>query len=362
VARAVDLERQLQVDKKLAWRVFRLVNSSGLREAANVPGRPAMKRLLASAEASGAPGPVIRRIADASERFERFATMQGGNREEMISLMVRMAGETSDSYELRMRKSFFRAAAHMWGVQAQMQVRTMIQGPVDSPQRYRGVLVAGDIGLQRRDPMRPLVVSARLEAKSDETPTGTEVEYPDDGPPRVELLTEYCSQPLPQMVPQRSISGHAETEMVFPVSGRAGAITLYTSRSVAGVDENPVGVNAKMFVAIPAESVIFDLVVPAGQTDPASARVAVYGRRHHPEHVLEQRPSDLFPQQETVTYLGAAENIPAIAGAPRHHEAVREVLQRYGWLGARFDIYRCRVQFPVLHTLLALRVDPRSDQ
>lgn len=361
-SRAVDLERQLEIDKKLAWRLFRLVRSSGLEEAANVPGRPAMRRLLKAAEHVGADSRIIKRIADASERFERFAQAHGGNREEVISLMVRLAGEGSDPYELKTRKAYFRSAAHIWGVQARLQARTMIHHWAPESGEYDGVLVGGDVGLQRRDPSRPLVVSARLQADGEtanQTSSNGEGNHP-EAPRGPELLTDFCSQPLPEMVLRSRGEAHVETEIIFPVSGRNGTVTLYTCRSVKGNENRPHTVSAQMFVAMPTEEVVCDLVLDAGWTDPASARVAVYGCRHRPEHVSEQRPSDLFPQRETVTYLGEMETVAPVAGAPQHQKAVQEVLQRNGWLGRRFDVYRCRVQYPVLHTQIVLRVDARA--
>ncbi|MBC7773230.1 MAG: hypothetical protein H7210_12090 [Pyrinomonadaceae bacterium] len=45
----------------------------------------------------------------------------------------------------------------------------------------------------------------------------------------------------------------------------------------------------------------------------------------------------------------------------RAREAVTHVLKRLGWFGTRFDVYRARVLYPVMHTLLSLRADaPRN--
>src|SRR6185295_12335821 len=108
--------------------------------------------------------------------------------------------------------------------------------------------------------------------------------------------------------------------------------------------------DGRLFVTIPVETVVWELLIPAGLTDPATARVVVYGRRAHPEHVYDERKGDLLPQREIVTYLGALEHLPPIPGAPRHSDAVRHVLKQQGWLGTKFDAYRCRVQYPVLHS------------
>jgi hypothetical protein len=374
--RPVDLERILGIDKKLAWQVFRLVNSEGLGEVVNIPSRPSMRRLLNAAESCGVPDPAIRAVADALERFESFAAAHGGDRQGLISMIAGIGGQRSEQYEQKIRRSLFRANAHVWGVQARMQVRTMIHQE-GSAGEGRGVLVAGDIGLQRLHPGRPLAVSAWLRSRLDETredvhpvPLSPAAEEGVEeraaanppappGPGGPELLLDYCSRPLPEMVPQPGIAGKIETEMVFPAMGRAGAVTLYMTHSATtGEDTRRTVQGVRMFIAIPAEEVVCDLVVPSGWTDPASARVAIYGRRHNPEHVYDERKIDLFPQRETVAYFGGVEIVPAIAGAPHHQSALRDILARHGWFGKRFDVYRCRVEYPILHTLLTLKVDP----
>src|SRR3954470_19971530 len=53
IRRAVDLERTLQVDRKLAWQIFRLSRSSGLGELENVPTRAPVQRVIEAARALG---------------------------------------------------------------------------------------------------------------------------------------------------------------------------------------------------------------------------------------------------------------------------------------------------------------------
>jgi hypothetical protein len=159
------------------------------------------------------------------------------------------------------------------------------------------------------------------------------------------------------MVARESVLGGVETELLIP-AGRSGAVTIYSQqhRENAEVVPHPY-YDLRLFVTIPMEAAVLDVMVPAGLTDPSSARAVVYGRRAHPEHVYDERKADLLPQRETAAYLGVLGEPPTVAGADRHHDAVRHVLREHEILGGRFDVYRCRVQYPVLHTLLVLRVD-----
>jgi hypothetical protein len=160
------------------------------------------------------------------------------------------------------------------------------------------------------------------------------------------------------MRPRPSGLGGVETEMVLATSGKTGAVTLYSSVLMEDTGEGEHGVYfGKTVVVVPTESIVVEMLIPSGWTDPGTARVAVYARRDLPEHVYELRPADLLPQRETFDYLGATHRPPAVEGAPRHAEAVRHVLAGLGWDRTLFDVYRCRVRYPVLHSMLFYGVD-----
>ncbi len=360
IRRAVDLERSLRLEKKLAWQVFRLSRSVGLREIANVPSRAGLERVIEASRRKHVPKQITDRISKALERFEDFAETQCGNRIGLISMVSGLTHQKSDQFELKVRKAYFQAASHVWGMQARMQIRTAIAhnpDPVYTDSQDE-VLISTDLDMQRLRLSDPLVVVRWVLAEGPEdcrdhvipegrTKNGDPVNHP------VELLPEFCSQPLPKIVAKRGEDGLVENELIVP-PGRAGAVTLCSSQLT---ERSRIDYNGRMFITMPVEEIVWELLIPAGLSNPATARAAVYGRRPHPERVLEERPVDLLPQRETVTYLGAMESVPALDGVPGHPDSVRHVLQKLGWLGMRFDVYRCRVRYPVLHTLVVAQVD-----
>jgi hypothetical protein len=372
IRRAVDLERSLHLDKKLAWQVFRLANTTSLVEAVNVPAAPSVRRLLEAARRRKVPREIVDRVAAAFERFEALVVHHAGDREGLNTLLSSTSSGKNDQYEAKIRRSLFRANAFIWGSQVQTQIRTVIWHPRPDKPFEDVVLVMGDIGMQRLRESEPLSIVRWIrthdspgnevlnaggageggrDGLSPRVQTGT---YSDRG---VGLLREYCSDPLPQMVPKQSVLGGVETELVIP-AGRAGAVTIYSRQMMENGEPTPHTLyDGRMFVTMPVQTVIWELLVPAGLTDPASARVAVYGRRSHPEQVYDERPRDLLPQQETVRYLGQPDMLPPVEESPRHPEAVRHVLAEFGWDKIRYDAYRSRIEHPVLHTLVCVRVD-----
>lgn len=363
--RAVDVQGALGLDRKLAWQVFKLAHAAHpLAEADKVPARRSMERLLGAAQ-SVAPLPVVDRVSAAFDRFEAFVAAQGEDRAGFASMVSGLGIEANPQADLKVRKALFRGNAHVWGVRASTLVRTWVFRPLPGPEHLGdAVYISGSIGLQRVRRGAPLTFNSFMHVSDDPASPVTdnkERAQPSDVPRTIQgvkVLTEYSTQPLPLMVPRADPVGDDETELVFPALGRAEAVTLYTSQLVRGsiVGEQS-QYSSNVLVSIPTETLVNEILVPEGMTDPATGRAAVYGRRLAVERVIERRPEDLLPQRESVAFFRALDGLPSVPEAPRHTDAVRHVLGTLGWQGTRFDVYRCRVEYPVLHTLVHVAAD-----
>jgi hypothetical protein len=358
VHRAVDLERGLGLDKKLAWQLFKIARAAQpIAEASHVPVRSSSRRLLDAARRKKVSAKTIQRLERSLERFEEFVAEHGGDREGFLALTSGMGLESNELAELKVRKALFRANTHVWGVQCATMVRTTILHHRPGPDEIEdSVQIIGNIGMQR------LRHDARFDIHRFKSHTSPHKDDPPYTPERkiheLGILEEFSTKPLPQSIVHREPTGEVETELLFPVSGRAGAVTLHTSQltTAAFAGHQPDhGFNTLM--RLPTEMFICQALIPRGLTDPATARVAVYGRRVAVERVFELRPADLLPQREIVAHLGVRESLPPIPEAPQHEDAVRHVLGKLGWLGTKFDVYRCIVRYPVLHTMIHVNVD-----
>lgn len=357
IQRAVDLKAALSVETKPAWQVFRLSRSANLREAANIPSKPMMRRILDSALSRGVPQQTADRVWRAYSSFERLIQDNAGDRDSLIAMMVSARStQEGDDFAIKARRSAFRANAMIWGVQARLRVWTAIYLPSLEQNVDRLLFVRGEIGLQRAVENRPLKIVAHLDVEAPNTEPSAPAQVESGMPPSLRLMEQYCSHPLPQ-VKHRSIGkGLEEAELIFQGCGRSAAITLYANMLMpVPREEGPFSGN--MVVALPAESVVHDMLVPTGWSNPGSARVAVYGRGDLSHIVFERRAEDLMPQTERFAYLGASDLPPVIEDAPNHVDAVKQSLTRLGAFGTRFDVYRYQVAYPVLHSVIGHSVD-----
>jgi hypothetical protein len=372
ITRPIHLERALRVDKKLAWQVFRIARASHpLAEAGNVPPRTAITRLMHAAERAKVAKATLDLLAKAFERFEAFVSHHGEDRSEVVSMLGGLGFDGSGESLLKTRKSLYRGNAAVWGVQCGLYIKSVIfhEGKATDSRTDDAVLLNAHIGLQRLRTGAPMALNAFAYAVNQPAALGgagkddlREIADFSAQPHRdvrgLEVLAPYSTQPLPEMAARTDHTGKVETELMFPASGRAGAINLYTRQIYFGAAEGEQSqYSSNVAVSLPIETFVTELLVPTGWTDPGTARVGVYGRRGAVERVIEFRSIDLLPQRESITYLGSLEGPPPVPGAPRHTDAVRDTLGRLGWLGRRFDIYRCTVQYPVLHTMVRIAVD-----
>lgn len=373
-ARAVDIQRLLDLDKKLGWQLHKFLSAPNpLAELASVPGEPSMRRILVAAAQRNVSQEVTDRAAEAFKQFESLVAENAKDRFELISLTNGLAATggtggvngSDQQRDLSVRKTAFKCMSHLWGIKADTSIRSagFAPGDGDTQQTFA---VRAEIGLQRLRHGVPLTVFAT----SRNRPTSGEpslspwqIDQGDAGAANnanlgMHLIEDLCTQPLPRMSPRVSPEGNIETEIEFPPSGRSGAVTLYGYHHVAATSA---GAQARysqgITVRIPCERLHLELLVPQGWSDPHSVRVSVYGRRDRIDRNIERRVMDILPQREIASYLGVMETAPLIPGVPQHARAVQHVLDQVNWPGARFDIYRCTVEYPLLHAMISLDVD-----
>lgn len=361
VRRAVDLERQLRVDKKLAWQVFRLARSSHpVAEVQNLPARPSIERLLAAARKQHVPTPILEKVDESFQRLDRFMLVHTGDREGLVSLLSGFGGRSDEQFKQRTRKAMFRASAHFWGMHAKLLVRTSIFHAKPGPEYFEdSVLIQAAVELQRLRASQATDVVMMMRTRTDPVVPGKPGTAPIRHPP--ELLTQFCSGPLPEIFSPPPAAAEPstalETRLRLP-PGRTGAATVYSMQMHERISNAlQIDYYGRTFVTVPTEVLVWEILLPVGWSNPSTVRGAMYGCREHPEQAFSERPADRTPQQETVEYLGALDRVPPIEGSPRHPDAVRQVLERHGWSDVRYDVYRCRVDHPVLHTVMALRID-----
>ena len=61
--------------------------------------------------------------------------------------------------------------------------------------------------------------------------------------------------------------------------------------------------------------------------------------------------------RESIVYLGKGPSVLHTPEVPRYAEMVQYALDRSGWNASNFDVYRCRVEYPVMPSSVVVQFE-----
>lgn len=367
VRKPTDLKRALRIDAKLAWRVFKLGTAADpMTSACHVPGLAAMRTFLKAAGDRGLPSDVVESAECTIADFERLIEVHAGDRGSFDSMISACADESPSPLDLEHKRAAFRANSHLWGVQARTQLGCWLIHPGAEPGMIDLASIRGFVGLRRFRANASWVVSRIRVIDDDGTARRSIVREAFDADAEAEhgvsLLRAFCTDPLPPLRTYTDAEGYVCTELVGNEVGNASAVTCITgdvSRNAGSCyrgENNRVG-GGIAGVRTPCEVLIHDLLVCEGTFGTIDPRVFVEGDiRGRPVRAPGQG-SDRLCVHESVDYLGRGASVLHTPDVPRYSAMAGYAFDKLGWDGERFDVYRCRVQYPVMPSKVVIEFD-----
>jgi hypothetical protein len=367
VTDSADLHRALRIQKTASWRLYKVATAADpLAAAPHVPTPAVLKKFFEAAAAKGVHAGTIQAAEQATADLERLVNKHAGDRATFDSMIGSLLnGEEARQIDLAHRRLVFRGLKHILGMQAKTLLKFMAVQPATNPTMFDMARVEGIISLRQLRGDAPLIVSracavtpAGCIQKVCREPLGTAV-----GADRMSLLSDFCSEPLPEFREIEEPSNEFQGEFVSRGVGRCSAITCFEGHVIREVGcrhwrEKDPRFNACQKVRTPCEAVVLDLLVHEGTfgANLPGAAVCV-------EHFCERRGEDPWRQRslpttrETVSYLGRGASVLQTQDFPRYAELARHVFDRLGWNDQAFDVYRCRVEYPVVPSTAMIYFD-----
>lgn len=369
VRRAADLQRAVSIDRKLSWRVFKVVQAADpLASGAFVPGPSNMRTFLKAAARAGVRDDLISAVATASSDFEQLVAAHAQDRSTFDSMVSGLAhGGNADHANLHHRRAAFRANRHLWGVQAAIQVKISFTDFGDEPTKVNVALVDGLIDLcqLRRD--APLIISCTRVSNDQGAALPIRREPIDRRAPSqhgLALLPDFCSQPPPEFREVPASAGFVYGELVSAGLGNGAALTCFTgwrAQNAASRYRAPNNTYAITHgaVRIPCEALMICQFTRAGMFGAAAPELTVYSDHmaQLPYPVHTHPLNHLLLEDESVAYLGRGPAAISTPDVPCLGELAQFVFDRLGWDGSQFDAYRCRIAYPLVPSTAALRVE-----
>ncbi|MEM1184569.1 MAG: hypothetical protein AAGI53_06155 [Planctomycetota bacterium] len=366
-AKAVEVGRELGLDKTLAWKVARFVDDEDpARAAKHLPGQGGVEIVLKAAAVRGVSSMRIEAARDADRRLRAFVREHAGDRRTFEAMLA--GRERDEKLELEERRAYYRAGSAIWGVRARAQFLMLALRPSQTDQdMLDGLQVGGLIDLERLRPDVPWIVR-RLRASTDAGKTMFKVRRePIDPQGQTEggmpLLSEFCTRPLPPIRQTEASNGWVYDELAPGDVGRGGAVRIVTGEIYRSAlpsvrsEDNTYG-RYMLTVRTPVEHVQLDVLVHKGLSHFGPAEASVSG-------LLEDRPSSGGGAASLV-----APNPAQRLGSPPALRTVRlegyEEMVRRSFSAARWGTpdaytgYRCAVEYPAAPCELSLRCELRE--
>ncbi|NOX57968.1 MAG: hypothetical protein GXP29_03810 [Planctomycetes bacterium] len=361
-----QIAQALGIDKKLAWRVLKIVQSPDPFAAAQyVPGIAAIKTFTDSATRIATPKSLVDGLHRAYADFEGLIRAHAGDRASLEMMLTACAKDDRTTADIAHRRMAFRGNSFIWGAQAKTQLKTVFVRPGDDPNLIHLAMVNGFFKLRQLRDDAPLTV-ARIRYSDGDGVVRRPAEFcpidPNSKEERgISLLRDFCSDPLPEVCTVNADAGFVNCELVGNGVGDMAAITCVegnVARNVASRyrdKNNTLGENGA-HICIPCEVLVLDVLIREDTFGLITPEAVVYGEllRGVP-YPAPNRERDLLTIQESVAYLGKGPAVLHSSDVPKYPKLARYVFNQLGWDGERFDVYRFRMEYPVVPSTAVLR-------
>jgi len=367
VRKGADLMRALRIDKKLSWRIFKVANAPDpIAAGPHVPSRANLSTFFKAAAREGVPAELVETASRTAFEFQKVVSAHADDRTAFDSMVSALGDRAAaEQIDLTHRRLAFRGLRHIYGVQARTQLKFAAIQPAAELHLVDFVRIEGLIDLRQLRGNAPLVISRAAVQNDDGSPREIVREPldPMPGSQRLSLLREFCSRPLPKYREVDIAPGGVDTELVSKGVGKRAAITCIEGHVVRAAfpryrEKLNLECGNTTRVLTPCEVLVIDLLMHEDTYETLAPNARVCSERLGPAPALDFiQERDLLPMFASVTYLGKGPSVLHTPDVPRYAQLGQYVFDRLGWDGERFDVYRCRIEYPVVPSEVMIRFD-----
>lgn len=369
VSKPTDLHRALRVDLNVCCKVLKAISAPGvLPVGLHVPGIIALRSFLKAARKAGVQEAAVDAAVEATDAFDELVNAHADDRttfDSMISSFV--VSDDAANVTFQHRRATARGQAHLFGMQVRAQLKCLLVQP---SARDPGLLdlanLTGFVSLRLWRPAQtPIVLTPAYTTNDDGSTTRNVRREPldpsADHAAGATLLPEFCEGPSVQLREVPTMPGRVLGELVGVGVGNRAAVTCVEGHlNRAAVPryrdpDNKIGGHLAE-IRVPCDSLFLDLVVREDTFGPLRPTVHMCA-----DHLAGLHPAGAGAWQrlsyESVEYLGRGASVLYTPEYPRYPELGRYAFDRLGWDAERFDVYRCRVEYPVMPSTVAMFFD-----
>ncbi len=363
------LATELGIDKVLASRVLKAIQSPDPMSVVHrAPGPEPLRRVLKASAKRGVPPELIANAEAAVDRFEALIRDRIGDRSALEAIVSAWAPDARREFELRRKQTAFRAMSQLKGVQASVNLASVFLHPSPGDERLDVVWITGLLGLQRIRPGAAVKFATRrmngsADGDRDRRPLdlgGTPVsDY------RGLQLERFCSTPTPPL------EVHHVGEVVHYTLGDTGfgprseVDIVFGEANIAELDRyiepGEAGKKAYVFAEVltPSRTLQLDLFVHRDLYPDQHPSLLIYDTASEGVANINDRSRDIdrLDLMESIESLGQGIARCRSSDVPRYGDLLGEVCERLGWDGGSFRAFRCRIDYPLYGSQVAMALN-----
>jgi hypothetical protein len=368
-----ELARTLGIDKVLASRALKASrNRDPMAVVFLSPGPDPLRRVIKAAARRGVEERLIDQAERAIHQFDCLIKQHAGDRSALDAIISSWLPQARAEFELRRKQSAFKAMSQLKGAVADVNLATVVLHPSDDGEHLDVVWVTGLLGLHRLRPGAAVKFATRRLDGGDQPRRPVSLDGQSvDGLHGVRL-DAYCSSPAPELDVVR-----AGEVVHYTLAGDAFGPRSAVDLVFAEVNRNEMkryvapGSARKGYVfaeiSTPTRTLHFDVLVHSdvyrgGGADTAAIepQLLIYDTALDGVANINDpsRDIDRMDMLESIQSLGIGPSRWRSADVPNYAELIREVCTRLGWDAESFRGYRCRIDYPIYGSQVAMAFDP----
>ncbi len=361
-----DVYQVLGLDKKLGWRIYKIIHEDDLFFAAQfVPGKHSFGRFIRSCKAKGVEKCFLTSTLAAVENFYEIIDIHSGDRQSMDMMLMASSRDGKEQAYNTLRKQAYYAQSHLLGLQAETQLDAWFFGPSASPGMLDVAEVKGLFDIRRNRPGVKWVIDTPCFFTGKEHDEQFFTDSIDPGitcnlMEKVPFLERYCSDPLPLLKTVTSHSCGPVYELEDGPVGNTNLIDTVTGTVSRGIfpiqpeeGEEHHEVSARIYT--PVQNLVLDLFFHETMVETMAGNPSVkmlFDYYSHGGALAYRSDRDHIPMNIKPMMIGAGTSCAYTPLIPKYSEMLADVFQCLRWDPDEFLVYRTRVEFPVVPSSL----------
>lgn len=360
-----ELGRTLGVDKVLASRLLKAAgNGDPLAVLHLSPGPEPLRRALKAAARRNVDPALVAEADQAVTAFETLIRREAGDRSALDAIISAWLPEARAEFELRRKQAAFKATSQLKGAAANVNLATVFLHPCDDETHVDIVWLFGMLGLRRLRPDASVKFATRRMSRDGaprhpRTLDGESVEGLDGL--RVDA---FCSEPLVDL-DVHQVGDVVHYTLAHDGFGpRSAADLLFAETNFGEIDRYiapDAGRKAYVFAEIgtPVKALIFDVLVHDDVYPGSEPELAIYDTVLDGVADVNDRARDIdrLDLADSILTMGRGVHKFRSSEVPRYAEMLRHVFTRLSWDSRQFRGYRCRIDYPIYGSQVAMTFD-----